>query len=339
MLVARDGADLLLADLDRVAAACAALADKHRSTVMAGRTLLQQALPTTFGLKAAGWLLATLEGHRLLLELRKSRLSVQFGGATGTLAALGDRGLEVARNLATELGLAKQVLPWHTNRTRVTELGLLLGLVAGTMGKIALDVVLLSQSEVAEVAEPAMAGRGGSSTLPHKRNPVGSALARACVQGVNGQVGVLLAAAAQEQERAAGAWQAEAPAVSEALRLTSGAVALVAEVLEGLTVDAARMRANLDAGGGLVMSESVMMALASKIGRLAAHDLVEQAVRSAAAAKIPFREILLADPAVSEQLSAAELDAALDPGAYLGSALALVDEALSRYESERRQGE
>ena len=335
MLVARDGLALLAADLDRVAGACASLAARHRSTVMAGRTLLQQALPITFGLKAAGWLAATMDAGERLDRLRAGGLAVQLGGAAGTLASLGSKGLEVARNLSGELGLPEPTLPWHTARGRVAELGLVLGLVAGTMGKIALDVALLSQSEVAEVAEPAGPGRGGSSTMPQKRNPVGATTVAACTRGVQGQAVVLLAAMAQEHERAAGAWQAEWPAVSEALRLCAGAVAGTAGMLEGLAVDGARMRENLDAGGGLPLSEHVMMVLADRVGRQAAHELVQADAAAALASGRPFREVLLADPAVSSQLSEAEVDAALDPGGYLGSTEALIDRALARHRAKR----
>ena len=331
MLVARDGLDLVAADLDRVADACAGLAGRHRATVMPGRTLLQQALPITFGLKAAGWLGAVVEARRRLAEVRAGRLAVQFGGAAGTLAALGSRGLEVARALAEELGLAEPSLPWHTARGRVVELAMVLGLVAGTVRKIALDVALLSQTEVAEVSEPAGAGRGGSSAMPQKRNPVGAITAEACARGVGGQVAVLLAAMGQAHERSAGAWQSEWPAVSEALRLTAGAVARTAEALEGLDVDPGRMRRNLELGGGALLSEHVMMALAERVGRPQAQELV----RAAALSGRPFREALLADPGITAHLTPDEVDAALDPDRYLGSAAALVGRALAEYEAER----
>ena len=237
--------------------------------------------------------------------------------------------------MASELGLVDPGLPWHTDRGRVVELGHALARTAGSLAKMALDVALLSQAEVAEVAEPAP---GGSSTLPQKRNPVGSALVRACARGVAGQALVLTAALEQEQERAAGAWQSEWPALGEALRFTAGATAGMAAVLEGLAVDERRMRANLDAGGGLVMSEAVMMALAGKIGRQAAHDLVEKAVRRAATG-LPFREALLADPHVEEHLGGSGVDAALDPARYLGAAEVLVKRALEEFETTRSADE
>lgn len=338
MLIARDGLELIGQDLDRVAEACARLVERHRSTVMPGRTLLQHALPITFGLKAAGWLTAVVEARERLTELRERRLAIQFGGAAGTLASLGARGLEVAGQLSAELGLAEPVVPWHTARARVAELGLVAGVVAGTMGKIALDVALLMQTEVAEVSEPSGPGRGGSSTLPQKRNPVGAAAVNACARGVNGQVAVLLAAMGQDHERAAGAWQAEWAAVSEVLRLTAGAVSRSLEVLDGLTVDEVRMRSNLDLSGGMLMSEHVMMVLAERIGRHEAHEVVRGAAEKAASSGRPFREALLADPVVADHLGPAELDTALDPAGYLGSTEPLIDRALARYKAARSAG-
>ena len=325
-LVATRALDLVLADLDAVAAACAGLAQRHRSTPIAGRTLLQQALPTTFGLKAAGWLVAVVDARARLVAAR-GRLAVQLGGAAGTLASLGDRGIEVLRLFAEELALGEPVVPWHTARARIAELGAALELTAGTLAKVALDVVLLAQTEVGEVAEPAGGGRGGSSTLPHKRNPIGSTLARACAEGVHAAAGVLARALAQEHERAAGAWHAEWRALSDALALAGGAAAGTREALEGLEVDEKRMRANLDATGGLLAAERVSGLLAERLGRVAAHDLVHEA----ATAGGPFRAALLADARVTEHLTEAQIDEALDPAGYLGSAEAFVDRALAYY--------
>lgn len=334
MLVARRGLDLIERDLQRVARAAAALAERHRDTIMPARTLLQQALPTTFGLKAAGWLVAVLEARTRLRELRRDRLAIQLGGAAGTLAALGERGPDVARELSAELGLADPILPWHTERSRVVELGTVLALAAGAMAKIALDVALLAQTEVAEVSEPSAPGRGGSSTLPHKRNPVGAVTILACVRGVNAQVGLLLGVMAQEHERAAGAWQAEWPAVAEAFRLTAGAVARAADVLDGLEVHADRMRGNLDTTGGLLLAEHVMMVLAEHMGRKEAQSRVQSAATTAAASGRAFRDVLLADPVIARHLSVVDIAAALDPSTYLGSAGAFIDRALAAYQAD-----
>jgi 3-carboxy-cis,cis-muconate cycloisomerase len=238
MLVARDARRLVLAELDGVKRACARLADEHRGTVMAGRTLLQQATPTTFGLKAAGWLAGVAQARRRLAGVQ---LEAQLGGAAGTLAALGRNGIEVLHGFAEELDLPAPAVPWHSIRFTIADLGASLDLAAGACAKIALDVELLAQTEVGEVREPAA---GGSSTMPHKRNPVGSTLARACAVGAHAAAGVL-ASGVHEHERAAGAWHAEWKALSDALALTGGAAAWMRETLEGLEVDAERMRANI----------------------------------------------------------------------------------------------
>jgi 3-carboxy-cis,cis-muconate cycloisomerase len=332
MLVARRALGVIGEELDGVAAACARQADEHRNTVMAGRTLLQQALPTTFGLKAAGWLCAVDDARRRLASVP---LTVELGGAAGTLASLAPEGIRVLGHLAEELGLDEPVLPWHTARARVAELCAALALAAGALEKVAQDVTLLAQTEVAEVAEPAGEGRGGSSTLPHKRNPVGSVLAIACARRVRGEASILLGAMAQEHERAAGAWQAEWEALGGALAYTGGAAAAVRDVLEGLEVRPERMRENLDMTGGLVLAEPVSMALRERVGRSEAHHLVEAASRRALEAGRPFREELLDDDAIRSELSQEEIDRALDVDGYASEAAALVERALKRYWERR----
>ena len=331
MLVARRALVLIGRDLDAVAAACARLADEHRHTAMPGRTLLQQALPTTFGLKAAGWLVAVLDARR---RLAAAPLAVELGGAAGTLASLGGEGLRVLGLLAERLELAEPVIPWHTARARVAEIGAALALAAGSLEKIAHDVTLLAQTEVGEVAEPAGGDRGGSSTLPHKRNPVGSAIAIACAHRVRGEASILLGAMAQEHERGAGAWQAEWEALGGALACTGGAAAAMREVLEGLEVRTDRMRENLAATDGLVMAESVSVAMSERVGRGAAHGLVQAASRRAVEAGRPLRDVLLDDSEIRGQLSAEEIDAALEPAAYLGAGEALIERALRRHREE-----
>ncbi len=334
MLVARRALDLIIAEVDAVTSACARLADTNRETIMASRTLLQQALPTTFGLKAAGWLVAVLEARRRLLTVRESELAAQLGGAAGTLASLGSLGIRVLQEFARELDLAEPVVPWHTARLRIAELGSVLALVSGVMHKLALDVVLLAQTEVAEAAEPSEGGRGGSSTLPHKRNPVGSVLAAACARRVPPLAETLQAAMAQEHERAAGAWHAEWETISDALALTGGAAAAMREVMEGLEVRPDRMRENLGATGGLLLAENVTTIAAEKLGRLEAHELVEAASQRTFTNERTLREELLAEPALSEHLTPEEIDAALDPEHYLGSTGAFVDRALALYHKE-----
>jgi 3-carboxy-cis,cis-muconate cycloisomerase len=315
MLVSRAALDLILVRLAEVAGECAKLAETHRSTPIAGRTLLQQAVPTTFGLKAAGWLVAVLEARRRLTSIRQDRLAVQLGGAAGTLGALGDAGPEVLRLFAEELDLQEPVVPWHTNRVRIAELGAALDVAAGALAKIGLDVGLLSQTEVGEARE---AEGGASSTMPQKRNPVGSALAVACARQVHAQASVLAAALPQEHERALGAWHSEWPALRNALAYTGGAADAARRALDGLEVDTERMRANLELTDGLVMAEKASFLLARELGRREAHQRVAQAASGGGP--------------LSEELG---LDAAdLDPKAYVGAAETFVDRALAAYRDE-----
>jgi 3-carboxy-cis,cis-muconate cycloisomerase len=325
VLVAKRTLPLIDESLAGVTAACARLAADHRGTPMAARTLLQQALPTTFGLKAAGWLAAVDEARDLLDAVP---LEVELGGAAGTLASFGDLG--VLARLAEELDLVEPVLPWHTRRLRIGQLGAGLALAAGAVEKIALDVKLMAQTEVGELAESSAGGRGGSSTLPHKRNPVGSALAIACAHGVRGAASVLIAVQAQEHERAGGAWQAEWDALSRALSLTGGAAAALREALDGLEVHPERMRANLELTGGLLMTEAV----AARLDRPDAKAVVGEVALAAAESGQPLREALVADSRI--ELSEDEIDRALDPARYLGSAGAFVDRAL---EAHGRRGD
>ncbi|CAA9394232.1 MAG: 3-carboxy-cis,cis-muconate cycloisomerase [uncultured Rubrobacteraceae bacterium] len=334
MLVSRRTLDLVLVEMDGIAGACAWLTEEHRGTLMPGRTLLQQALPTTFGLKAAGWLVSVLEARRKLLEVRGSGLAAQLGGAAGTLASLGDSGLPVLREFALELGLAEPPLPWHTDRTRISEVGNALSLLAGVLAKISRDVIFMAQTEVDEVAEPSGGGRGGSSTLPHKRNPVLSVTAAANARRVQDLARTLQAAMEQEHERAAGAWHTEWEALSDALALAGGAAFNVREATEGLAVYPQKMRENLEATGGMLLAESVTTVASEKLGRLKAHDLVEAACHRALENGKHLREELLQDAGIREVLSETEIDAALDPAGYLGSAGAFVDRALELYRGE-----
>ena len=335
MLIARRGLDIILADLHEAAAGAATLADRHRTSVMAARTLLQQALPTTFGLKAAGWLIAIVEARSELARLAQTRLAVQLGGAAGTMAALLDRGLDVARELSAELALAEPTLPWHTARARVVEVASALGIAAGVAGKVALDVVLLAQTEVGEVSESPVAGRGASSALPQKHNPVDAIEILAAVRGINAQVAVLQAAMVQEHERAAGAWQAEWPAFAETLRLAGGAVFRLASLIAGLRVDPERMRRNLELSGGSIMAEHVVILLGERADRVMARALVDAAVSRAAATGRPFKDVLSEDSAITAYLKPEELAAALEPAGYLGVAGPLIDRALAAYRGKK----
>lgn len=334
MLVTQRTLGLILAELDGTTAACARLAGEHRTTLMPGRTLLQQALPTTFGLKAAGWLVSVLEARSRLLTVRGSGLAAQLGGAAGTLASLGRDGPRVLAEFARELGLPEPVVPWHTDRTRIAEVGGALSLVAGVLEKVSQDVILLSQTEVGEVSELAGEGRGGSSTLPHKRNPILSVTAAANARRVRDLSHTLAAAMAGEHERAAGAWHAEWEALSDALALTGGAAVAVREVTEGLRIHPEKMRENLDVTDGLLLAEHVTTVAAERLGRLEAHELVKRASHRALDRGRPLRDELLEDAELSRVLSEDAVDAALDPERYLGSAEAFVDRALDLYRKE-----
>jgi 3-carboxy-cis,cis-muconate cycloisomerase len=333
VLLARRGLDLVLSDLAAIAAACARLSHEHRQTVMLGRTFLQPAVPITFGLKAAGWLVAVLDARRRLAELRASGLAVQLGGAAGTLASLGADGPRVVRLMAEELALAEPALPWHSARGRIAEVGAALGVTCGVMGKIARDVALLMQAEVGEAAEPTAPGRGGSSSMPHKQNPVAAMAVEAGVRRAHALVGVLLGAMLQEHERAVGGWHAEWETVGELFRLSAGAVFRVREVVDRLRVDPARMRANLDATRGLPLSEHVALWLARRMGRGEARALVERAIQRCRTSGRHLRDELLAEPSITTHFTPAELDEALDPARYLGATQVFIDRALALYRS------
>ncbi|HLH61100.1 MAG TPA: 3-carboxy-cis,cis-muconate cycloisomerase [Ktedonobacteraceae bacterium] len=331
MLQMRDGLDLLVAELLKVCAACAALAENHRQTLMAGRTLLQQAVPLTFGLKAARWLALAVRQVKALYEHRAQTLAVQLGGAAGTLASLGDQGIQVLHFLAEELKLPAPDLPWHTERDRVATIATTLGIVAGAMEKIAGDVILLAQTEVGEVSEGAAPGKGGSSAMPQKRNPVDAVVAIASARLAIGVVPVILSAMAQEHERAAGGWQAEWEAIPNLFRYTAGAIERVHSALANLQVHTTRMQANLDLTGGLIMAESLTMALASHIGRPEAQQLVKALCERAVKSGTNLQQAARADEQVCAILSSKEIDHALDPSKHLGSIDTFIDRALASY--------
>jgi 3-carboxy-cis,cis-muconate cycloisomerase len=333
MLQMRDGIDLLVSGLLEVCSACAALAEQYRRTPMAGRTLLQQALPITFGLKAARWLALATRQVSALRERRDRSLAVQLGGAAGTLASLGDNGLRVVELLAAELNLPVPDLPWQSERDRVAEIAATLGIVSGAMAKVASDVVLLAQTEVGEVSEAAAPGRGGSSAMPQKHNPVDATGALASARLAIGVVPVILSAMQQEHERAAGGWQAEWTAIPDLFRFTASAVEGVRSMVAGLQVDPARMRANLDMSGGLIMAESLTMALAQHMGKPEAYRIVQAVCNQVAGSGGNLRQAALADARVNSVLSPEEIDRALDPTGYLGCADAFIDRAFEAYEN------
>jgi 3-carboxy-cis,cis-muconate cycloisomerase len=328
-LTLRAGISALIADVDRAVAGFSALARQHRQTAVVGRTWLQHALPMPFGLKLAEYAAALHRSRLRLRRLPKETLALQFGGAAGTLAALGDNGLAVAERLAEELQLPLPDAPWHTHRDRIAEAASVFAIVTGTCGKIARDVSLMMQTDVAEAFEPSGEGRGGSSTMPHKRNPVAAASALAAATIAPNLAATIFAAQIQDHERSAGPWHAEWPTLPTLLLVTSGALAAIVDIAEGLEVDTVRMRANLDATGGLIMAEAVAMALAEKIGKSDAHHLIEALSKKAVAEKKHLRDILANDSAIAAQLGAARLAELFEPMAYQGASQALIDRLLA----------
>ncbi|MCH5518679.1 3-carboxy-cis,cis-muconate cycloisomerase [Pseudomonas syringae pv. lapsa] len=322
---------LLERDLTRLADAMAEQAQRHAGTPLAGRTWLQQATPVTLGMKIAGWLGAVTRHRQRLNEIKPRLLCLQFGGASGSLAALGDQAFSVAEALADELQLALPEQPWHTQRDRLVEFAGLLGLIAGSLGKLGRDVSLLMQTEVGEVFEPSAPGKGGSSTMPHKRNPVGAAVMISTATRAPGLVATMLSAMPQEHERSLGLWHAEWETLPELCCLVSGSLQQALQVIPGLQVDAERMAINLQSTKGLVLAEAVSIALAQRIGRDAAHHLVEQCCRRAVEQGAHLRQVLGETPQVSEQFSSDELDRLLDPAHYLGQARHWVERAVAEH--------
>src|SRR6266540_5155218 len=325
----REALDLVEKDIEAIAALLADLARRYRDTPMAGRSNLQQAVPITFGFKAAS-LLAAMQRHRArLAELRPRVLVGEFAGAAGTLAALGSDGLKVQESLMTELDLGQPEIAWHTVRDRIGEVGCFLALVTGTLGKISMDVKLLMQTEVGEVFEPFHEGRGSSSTMPQKRNPVSSLYIHATAALVRSNAAALLEAAVADHERSTGPWEIEWVALPEIFLLASGALAHSRTMIAGLQVDPASMRANLDLTNGQIVSEAVMMGLGPHLGRQRAHDLVYDLCRRAAANGRPLLDLLAEDYEVSRHVSRAELAKLTDPGNYLGLAGEMIDRVLA----------
>jgi len=344
MLLARDALGAAVADLTAAADAAARLAAAHRGTLMIGRTLLQQAVPTTFGMVAASWLAGLDSAVEWLTFVRDTRLAVQFGGAAGTLASLGDAGARVKALMAEELGLADPPLPWHTERLRIIDVAAVSARACAALSKVARDVTLLAQTEVGEVSEGSAgdAGssgaprRGGSSAMPNKSNPVAAVAILGCAKQVPGLVSTLLASAEQEYQRAAGAWHAEWQPYGHLLELVVSAAAWARDLLTNLAVDKGRMAANLAEAGGLPLAERVTALLRGSLGAPAAHDLVAVAAARSASSGVPFRDVLLATPEIEDKLATAgitpaEVERALDPSGYLGSSDAFISAALAAH--------
>jgi 3-carboxy-cis,cis-muconate cycloisomerase len=333
VLQIRSAVSILRRDLISITPALGALAKRYRDTPMAGRTHLQQAVPISFGLKCALWAAPLLAHLERLDQAARRVLVVQFGGAAGTVAPLGRDGVKVMEALARELGLGIPLAPWHSARDGLAEIVALLAMICGSLGKIALDVSLLAQSEVGEVSEPYEEGRGSSSTMPQKRNPISSEYIIAAARGVHALAPLMFTAMIGEHERSTGAWQSERLALPECFVLTAGALARVRSLAEGLVVDPVRMRANLNADGRLIMAEAVSTALTAIVGRTIAHEVVERASLRAVREHKSLRQTLLDDEKVRAHFSEAEIDRVLDPANYLGSVDQFVDRVLAKIEA------
>ena len=329
VLQIREALAIVERELAAISAAMAKLAKEHRDTPVIGRSNLQQAIPVTFGYKIAG-LLSAIERHReRLAQLKERVLVVEFAGAAGTLASLQTGAMETQAGLAAELGLKQPVIAWHTIRDNIAEVGAFLGLVGGTLGKLSMDVKLMMQTEVGEVYEPYHHGRGSSSTMPQKRNPISSCYIHAAISVVRQHAAALMDAMVADHERSTGPWEIEWIVLPEAFCLMAGALKQSRFVLEGLQVDAQAMRRNIDLTEGLVMSEAVMMGLGPYIGREYAHDLVYDLCRQAIAEKKPLLDLLAAHPEIAKHVDRKALQAMLDPANYLGQSGHMVDRVLA----------
>lgn len=337
MLIAGRALGPLLDEVEVCADYAAALAAGHRDTIQAGRTLMQQALPTTFGLTAVGWLAGLDDAADRLVAVRRSRLAAQLGGAAGTLASLGEHGPAVLAAFSRRLGLAEPATPWHPVRTRIAELAGALGEASGAIATVARDISLLAQTEIGEVREVGPAGSGGSSTLPHKQNPVAAIAAMGSAMQAPGLVANLLAAMPHELQRAAGAWHAEWRPFGDLLRSTGSAATWLRASLGRLHVDAERMRVNLDLTGGLLLAERVTTRLTFTVGRMAAQEAVTRTIAEVADGRGNLLDLLAENPVVAWHLSRQELASLLDPAEYLGSAGTFVDRGLADHANRRRE--
>ena len=338
ILLLKRAQPILEGDIERLEKTLVKLTTEHAHTVMLGRTLLQAAPPITFGLKAGGWLGAVRRGRKRLRSSFEEALVVQFGGASGTLAALGDQGLEVAKALAGELGLRLPEAPWHGQRDRLAALVSACAILTGSLGKMARDIGLLMQTEVAEVREPGGEGRGGSSAMPHKHNPVGCIVTLATANRVPGLVASFLSGMVQEHERAAGGWQAEWPTVADVVKSTGLATTSMADVAAGLSVDPVRMRSNIEATQGVVFAEKAMMLLAAKLGREPAQKILEKAAHGSIASGRRLSEVLAEIPEVARHLDRETLRKLDVPEDYLGATQAFIRALLAKEASEKKEG-
>jgi 3-carboxy-cis,cis-muconate cycloisomerase len=337
MLQTRDALDAMLAMLSEAVNTLARLTDAHRSTPLAAHTWMQQALPTTLGFIFAGWLDALLRNRATLERLRSDGLALQFGGAAGTLAALQKDGMRVAKELAKELKLPLPIIPWHTHRERVAEIASAMATLTGTLGKMARDLSLHMQTETGEMAEPSAPGRGGSSAMPHKRNPVLCAQLLAAAERVPALAGTIFAAMVQEQQRALGGWQAEWETLAEIAQLAGGALWSFSRVLPEIEIEPARMKANLDATNGLIFAEAASNALRGRMGGAAAHRKMESLSERSRQERKHLAEVMRTDAEVRALLSDAEIDSLFRWENYLGSSQEFIERVLQEARRPRRE--
>jgi len=331
----REALALISGDMEKLCARLAKMADQHRLTPIVARTWMQHAVPTTLGIKFAGWLDAMSRHRERFREMQNRCLMLQFGGAAGTLAALGSQGSVVARHLSEQLKLPLPSMPWHSQRDRLSEIAATLGLLTGTLGKIARDISLHMQTEIDELREPAEEGRGGSSTMPHKRNPVACAMILAAAMRAPGLVATMLSAMVQEDERGLGAWHAEWETLPEIVCLTAGAMHHLADVVPRLEIDVKRMRENLELTKGLIFAEAITMALGEKINRSQARELIDAASERAIKEKRHLRDVINDDQKITSHLSAEQLDQLFDPRNYTGASSEFIDRIIENHKSRK----
>jgi 3-carboxy-cis,cis-muconate cycloisomerase len=335
ILQLREALPLISTDLENLCARLAKMADQHRLTPIVGRTWMQHAVPTTLGIKFAGWLDALGRHRERFRETQNRCLVLQFGGAAGTLAALGSQGGVVAKHLSDQLKLPLPQMAWHTHRDRLSEMATTLGLLTGTLGKIARDISLHMQTEIDELREPAEEGRGGSSTMPHKRNPVACAMVLAAAIRVPGLVATMLSAMLQEDERGLGGWHAEWETLPQIVSLTAGAMHHLANVVPRLEIDVERMRENLELTKGLIFAEAITAALGEKISRSQARELIDAASAQTIKEKLHLRDVINDDQKIAKHLSADQLDHLFDARNYTGTSSEFIDRVLENYKSHK----
>lgn len=329
MLQVRAALVLIQKDLEQLLNQLSQLAETHRHSIMAGRSFLQHARPITFGYKVATWIDGLIRSAQRIEQVLQHNSVLQFGGAVGTLAGFGDKALPVASSLAQKLGLVLPPISWHTQRDRLLEVASTLGILTGNLGKMAKDISLLMQTEVAEVFEPSGAGKGGSSTMPHKRNPVGCVAILAAAQRSPGLLSTLFQSLPQDHERATGLWHAEWLPLIGLCKITAGALQQALHMTNGLEVDTQRMLQNLELTNGLIYAENLSLALADKMGKAAAHEHVEGLCKQVASTQTHLKILATADPIVSKYLNSSNIDQLFDPANSLGDCDRLIDAVLT----------